>query len=101
MTHTETYKRGTRIFYTGDQANRSSYGTIITYRPRTKYHPESVDIAYDEPRFDGDDRKASRQLPVLMFNPSPGQRFFLADDYDRERKEKLAQLYARHGKTEP
>jgi len=75
-TNSKKFKLGTRIYYTGDMANMGSEGTIIKYRPREKYIPESVDIQYDEDRFDGDTR-LGKMIPVIAFNPGPGCRFEL------------------------
>lgn len=59
------FKPGTRIFYTGDRANLESYGTITGFNPPDAFCGcGSVDIEYDNPRFDGDlkiDQKALRE----------------------------------------
>ncbi len=94
MTNTSKLQPGTRIFYTGDMANGSSYGTITKRRSRGKYNPESVDIKFDDPRFDGDDDQETHGLPICCFSPGPGQRFMLAEDYDRQREEKIAAMRA-------
>ena len=89
---------GTRIYYTGDMANMSSYGTITETRDATRYGPAYVSILYDEPRFEGDTLHSSK-IPLCLFSPSPGRRFYLAEEWDSLRAESLAKFYAtaRHG----
>ena len=66
----------TKIYYTGDQANCPSYGVITATHERTKYSPESVDIEYDDERFDGDEKKG-RKIPISAFSSGPGCRFMV------------------------
>ncbi len=35
---------GREVYYTGDVANVPGYGRVITYRPATRWGPESVDV---------------------------------------------------------
>jgi len=82
---------GDRIYYTGDRANGSSTGTIINYRQPSEYVPESVDVQYDEERFEGD-TKFSKMIPISGFTPGPGRRFWLLDEWESEKKKKLQQM---------
>jgi hypothetical protein len=93
-------KPGDRIYYTGDMANGSSYGTITAVNEPTKYTQKSVDISYDEERFEGD-TKTSRMVPVLCFAPGSGRRFWVAEEYDREQKERMDAMLARMRKVTP
>ena len=85
------FQPGTRIHYEGDQANYPSDGTITKYRPADKYTPESVDIEYDETRFEGDS-KVSRMVPIACFQPGPGRRFWLLTEWDEEQSKRLTRL---------
>ena len=80
---------GTRIYYTGDRANMSSTGTITAVHPPHKYGPASVDISYDESRFEGDSLK-SRLVPLQAFEPGSGRRFWLLADWENKEAEALA-----------
>lgn len=79
-------KPGDRIYYTGDMANMGGYGTITAYHPAGRFNPEAVDIVFDEERFEGDTEKKARMVYVMMFNPGPGRRFWLAEEYDAAQK---------------
>lgn len=87
----ETFKVGTRIYNSGDMANTPSEGTIVEYRPAGKYIPESVDILYDEPRFDGDDRY-SKIVPICLFKSQVGCRFWLLEDWLEMRRAQCREL---------
>lgn len=80
---------GKRIYYTGDQANQDSWGTIINVRPADKWGPESVDISFDDERFEGDNERLSRGIYVSMFEPGPGQRFYTATDWQAKRDQQI------------
>jgi len=69
---------GARFYYKGDRANQPTYGTIIKFRPATRYSPDSVDVEYDSERFEGDSRH-QRAVPTICFRPQPGQRFRVSD----------------------
>jgi len=83
---------GARIYYAGDRANAPSYGTIVAVCQ------DSVDILYDEPRFDGDTR-LSRGVPLVAFKSAAyGQRFWLADEWKAERERQM-EIFRRRMKT--
>jgi hypothetical protein len=89
----EQMQEGVRIYYTGDMANQSGFGTITLRRPidpRWKY--KQADIAMD----DGREMKA---IGVESFQPAPGRRFWLEADWkadqDRKIEEFKAAYYAR------
>ncbi len=79
---------GDRIYYTGDFANGSTEGTITACNPATKYYGESVDIEFDEPRFEGDTMK-SRSILLQTFSKGPGCRFWMLEEWEAERQAAL------------
>ena len=88
-------KVGTRIYYTGDRANGETFGTIVRCREATKYSGESVDVEFDDERFEGDD-KLSRGVSILHFEgPEVGRRFFTADEWKAIQDRRLAEMRAR------
>lgn len=91
------FNPGTRVYYTGDMANMSSFGTITAYHPRGQYTPESVDIKYDEIRFEGDDSRFSKMVPVIAFSKGVGQRFWFLDEWEQHRAEELEKLKSAMG----
>jgi len=76
------YKIGTRIYYTGDQANIEDYGTVTKFNDPTKYSPQTVDIKLD-------DGRVFKMIYLSAFTNGPGQRFYLATDWDRIKKDRL------------
>ena len=78
-------KIGDRVYYTGDRANLPSWGTVVKLRARTAYGPESVDIKFDDSRFEGDESQYSRGIYLSMFDASPGQRFYTEADWEAKR----------------
>lgn len=87
------FKPGTRIYYTGDMANCSSYGTITAQRPPSRFMDESVDILLDEERFEDDTDREIKGIHLGMFNPGSGQRFYLAEAYDKAHDDRMFELY--------
>lgn len=85
---------GTEIYYTGDQANFPSFGKVVAVNPANKSYGRSVDIEYEEERFEGDTLK-SRSVLLTNFNPGPGCRFMLKSEYLALRKQALAEMQAR------
>lgn len=86
---------GTRIYYTGDQANGSSAGTVIEIIPATKYGPEEAVIMYDEERFEGDTRRG--RVPVYLLNDmSTSKRFFLEQVWHEIQERAQAEFIARY-----
>ncbi len=79
-------KTGDRIYYTGDLANCESEGTITACNPATKYSGESVDIQFDQPRFEND--KMTSRVDVMNFNPGPGRRFWILEEWETDRRER-------------
>jgi len=84
------YAPGTRIYYMGDRANLPSYGTITKFRPADKWGPESVDIQFDEERFEGDYEKIAHGITLAAFKQGPGRRFWLAEEWDTEINRQLS-----------
>lgn len=78
---------GTRIYYTGDMANASSYGVITKqwYDAKWKYYHVNVML---------DDGRELLGLTLSGFQPSPGRRFWLESDYKAERKRMFEQMQA-------
>ena len=81
------YQAQTRIYYTGDMANHNGFGVITREYERTKYTPEAVDIRLD-------DGREFRLVFVSMFDPSPGQRFWLLEDWQADRDKRIAEMLA-------
>lgn len=90
---------GTRIYYTGDQANGPCEGTVVACYPRTPYTPECVDILLDEERFEGDTTRLAKRIPLIAFDLAPGRRFVLLAEYLAERKAHMEAMYRRYGGT--
>ncbi len=85
-------KIGDRIYYTGDRANGSSTGTITACNPATKYYPESVDIQFDESRFEGDTMKSKKVL-IQNFSKGSGRRFWPLEEWETERQASLKRMW--------
>jgi hypothetical protein len=69
---------GTRVYYTGDAANASSYGTITRVAP-CKWYELRITIKFDNQRFEDDDTRETTVHP-FSFSPGPGCRFYLAEE---------------------
>jgi len=80
-------KIGDRIYYSGDQANCESEGTVTACFLAGKYSGEQVEIRFDQPRFEGD--KMISRTDVINFGPGPGRRFWLLEEWEADRKERL------------
>ena len=78
---------GTRIYYTGDQANQPNYGTVIDYYPSCRLGSASYDVKFDEDRYDGDPDRIGN-VCATSFLPGPGCRFWLADEWEAHQKER-------------
>lgn len=86
---------GTRIYYTGDMANGETFGTITKCREVNAYGGASVDILYDDERFEGDD-KTSRGVSILQFEgEEASRRFFTADEWKASQDRKIKEMRAR------
>lgn len=68
---------GTRVFYTGDAANASAWGTITNVAP-CKWYGLTITIKFDTERFE-DDAGETRVSP-FNFSKGPGCRFYLEQD---------------------
>ncbi len=88
-------KKGDRVYYTGDMANWATEGTITACVPAGKYNPESVNIAWDQKRFEDDYRRESLMVPIIMFSPGSGRRFYLLEEWEAERKVHLEAMRKR------
>ncbi len=73
-------KTGDRIYYTGDMANLESFGHIVKMHPAHVYGPESCDIQLEDPA------RLLRRVWLMSFDPGPGRRFWLADEWNAERE---------------
>ncbi len=98
MNYRSALQPGTRIYYTGDMANGSSFGTVTAYRDAGRFNPESVDISFDDERFEGDEKKSTRSLPVICFAPGPGRRFWLESEWEADRQARIAEMKARYSR---
>ena len=74
---------GIRVYYTGDFANVSDFGTI-TKRESGRWG-EFVDVTLDDGRI-------FTHVFASGFDRSPGQRFKTMTQYNQERAEQLAKL---------
>lgn len=84
----DALQEGVRIYYTGDMANQAGSGTITLRRPidpRWKYR--QVDIAMDDGRI-------MRAIGIESFQPMPGRRFWLADDWQADRNRRIEEFKA-------
>jgi len=79
---------GQRIYYTGDMANCEDTGTIIESIPADNYMPLHYTIHLDNGR-------VLRGVYHLMFAKERGQRFWLLEDWEADRKVKLEAFYNR------
>lgn len=78
----ETYKPGTKIYYTGDMANIEDFGIITKFHEPTKYAPQRMDIELN-------DGRVFPQIYCSNLQLGPGRRFWLADDWKKDQKEKM------------
>jgi hypothetical protein len=78
---------GTRIYYTGDQANSEGRGVVAKYHPAGKYNAECVDIEFD-------DGRRFAMVFVAGFSPGPGRRFWLLDEWQEDRQKRVAEYLA-------
>lgn len=78
-------KTGERIYYTGDMANHSGLGTITKRWHDTKWNYRLVNIAMD-------DGREINGIHDLSFQPGPGRRFWLAEDYEAMRQQRIAEM---------
>lgn len=84
--------KGTRVYFKGDQANMATYGTIIEEIPADRFSSGQVRIKWDNERFEGDTKKES-VLEKYYFTPDrTGTRFYIAEDYQRQRRAAMKQL---------
>lgn len=71
---------GDRFYYTGDMANRSSFGTIVARIEDPKWGLR-YSVEFD------DDGRTSHSIMPASFTFGPGQRFKTMSQYDAERAE--------------
>jgi hypothetical protein len=87
---------GTRIYYTGDMANASGFGTITKIR-LCDWYGFTYDVTIDAiPCKFGYDIEERQFLGVHLasFQPSPGRRFWTKSLYEEDRIEKIAEMKA-------
>ncbi len=84
---TKAYEIGTRIHYTGDQANIPGNGTITATHERTAYTPMGYTIQMD-------DGREWKHVLHISFNPGIGRRFMTLDEYQAERAAQWEKLQA-------
>jgi hypothetical protein len=78
---------GRRIYYTGDMANPDGEGVIIAYRPADRWHSGSFDVRLD-------DGRDWRGIHPASFDPSPGRRFWLLDEWEAARQLRIEAMKA-------
>lgn len=76
---------GTRIYYTGDQANNPGKGTITAHIERTQYGPFGYQITMDDGRI-------WRHIYASSFNKGPGRRFMTMEEHQTDREKARQQL---------
>ncbi|SRR5260221_10879496 len=79
---------GVRIYYTGDMANASANGTVVA-RTDGKWGRQ-VDIQLD-------DGYLTRGIHDSLFQPGPGRRFWLSDDWKADQEAKQALFFQDRG----
>ena len=82
-------KKGQRFYYTGDRANRSTFGTITGIKDHGKFGYSYI-VKYDDQRFKGDTKIG--YVESRSFSIGPGQRFKTIEQYNEE-AEKLRMAY--------
>jgi hypothetical protein len=91
--------KGTRIYFSGDMANLASYGIITEEIPADRFQMESVKVKWENERFEGD--KMESVLTKNLFIPDrTGTRFYIAEDYQRERRKAIKKLLQRQDSIE-
>jgi len=75
-------KMGERIYYTGDMANPSDFGTIAEI-----IRPERWGMSYHLNLDDG----RSFTIGPEMFHPGPGRRFWPLDEWEADRRRRIAE----------
>ena len=81
-------KIGTEIYYTGDMANHEDYGVIININPPDRWGGETYDIKLN-------DGRVWRGIYKNSFANGPGKRFWLADEWDADKKRRISEMMAR------
>jgi hypothetical protein len=76
---------GTKIYYTGDQANLPAFGEI------TKVYTDE----YNSLEVTLEDGRVWKKLGAIHFQPSIGRRFMTLEEYKAERKARLEILEKR------
>jgi hypothetical protein len=82
---------GERIYYTGDRANIDGQGTITMIHPADKFYGPSVTIKMD-------DGREWRKILFVMFDDSPGRRFWLLKDWKADQQAKIADMNRRYAR---
>jgi len=85
-TKTETLTAGTKIYYTGDMANRDGFGTISTVIE------DRFGTFYNIVMNDG---RVFRSIMHCQFGTRPGDRFWTKADRDARNAAALADMKAR------
>jgi hypothetical protein len=84
---------GTRVYYTGDMANPDSgFGHIVEHVRNAYADHYWVEMDGDNYE-DGQPHRKSVEAIALESTPTAGSRFWLADDWNRQRMEMWKQTY--------
>ena len=78
---------GTAVYYTGDMANASAYGTVVAIRAGNRWGNLSYDVEFE-------DGRSSKGISPLAFEPGPGRRFWLLSEWTQDRNAKIAAMKA-------
>ena len=81
---------GQEIYYTGDMANTSTEGKIIK-----KYSNSFYPVLYDIQLTNKEGERVSKGIFPVAFQKSPGRRFIVREEYQKERQEKIKELKER------
>jgi hypothetical protein len=78
---------GVRLYYTGDMANHSGFGTVSKawFDPKWGYHNIEVTM---------DDGRPNFCIELSGLQPGPGRHFWLASDYEADRQQRIAEAQA-------
>ncbi len=84
----ESMQEGVRIYYTGDMANQSGFGTIIERLPISpRWGYKQVKIAME-------DGREWFAIGIESFQPAPGRRFWLDADWQEDRARRIKEFMA-------
>lgn len=82
--------KGTRVYFNGDMANASGFGTITEEIPASKYAPEQVRIKFD----DGREMVVMKMGFSKEYKGHGGTRFVTEEAYKEYRRKALEAFMA-------